>query len=117
MSATGRVPAKGKTPSNAVAKPPGAKPKHGKKTATADTQEPGVERSRVQWDDLRTEQLVDWLEDNPEDHQKLFSDLSHDVKKENRPCQVAKGSKSIFYVKMADVTTCDTYAIFSLFYS
>jgi hypothetical protein len=55
MSATGRVPAKGKTPSNAVAKPPGAKPKRGKKTATADTQEPGVERSQVQWDDLCTD--------------------------------------------------------------
>jgi hypothetical protein len=117
MSATGRVPAKGKTPSNAVAKPPGAKPKCSKKTATADTQEPGVERSRVPWDDLRTDRLVDWLEDNPEDRQKLFSDSSHDAKKENRLRRVAKGSKSIFYVKMADVTTCDTYAIFSLFYS
>jgi hypothetical protein len=102
MSATGRVPAKGKTPSNAVAKPPGAKPKRSKKTATADTQEPGVERSRVPWDDLCTDRLVDWLEDNPEDRQKLFSDLSHDAKKENRPHRVAKGSKSIFYVKMAE---------------
>ncbi|KAH9172101.1 hypothetical protein EDB89DRAFT_1851580, partial [Lactarius sanguifluus] len=56
----------------------------------------------VQWDNLCTDQLVDWLEDNPEDHQKLFSDLSHDAKKENRPCRVAKGSKSTFHVKMAE---------------
>ncbi|KAH9024121.1 hypothetical protein EDB84DRAFT_1238971, partial [Lactarius hengduanensis] len=58
--------------------------------------------SRVQWDDPRTEQLVDWLEDNPEDRQKLFSDSSHDTKQENRPRRVAKGSKSTFHTKMAD---------------
>ncbi|KAH9061039.1 hypothetical protein EDB87DRAFT_1542508, partial [Lactarius vividus] len=49
-----------------------------------------------------TDWLVDWLEDNPEDCQKLFSDSSHDAKKENRPCHVAKGSKSIFHNKMAE---------------
>ncbi|KAH9060603.1 hypothetical protein EDB87DRAFT_1547080, partial [Lactarius vividus] len=56
----------------------------------------------VHWDDFRTDRLVDWLEDNPEDRQKLFSDLSHDAKKENRPRCVAKGSKSIFHNKMAE---------------
>ncbi|KAH9159103.1 hypothetical protein EDB89DRAFT_1805889, partial [Lactarius sanguifluus] len=56
----------------------------------------------VQWDNIRTERLVDWLEDNPEDHQKLFSDSSHDAKKENRARRVAKGSKSVFHNKMAE---------------
>ncbi|KAH9057473.1 hypothetical protein EDB87DRAFT_1550096, partial [Lactarius vividus] len=56
----------------------------------------------VHWDDFRTDRLVDWLEDNPEDRQKLFSDSSHDAKKENRPRRVAKGSKSIFHNKMAE---------------
>lgn len=96
-----RAPPKSKTPSDAVAKPPSTKPKRGKKAGTVDTQEP-IERSRVQWDDLRTDRLVDWLEDNPEDRQKLFSDSSHDAKKENRPRRVAKGSKSVFHVKMAE---------------
>ncbi|KAH9008620.1 hypothetical protein EDB83DRAFT_2204551, partial [Lactarius deliciosus] len=53
------------------------------------------------WDDSRTNWLVDWLEDNPEDRQKLFSDSSHDAKKENRPHHVAKGSKTAFHTKMA----------------
>ncbi|KAH8979716.1 hypothetical protein EDB86DRAFT_2743904, partial [Lactarius hatsudake] len=56
----------------------------------------------VQWDDLRTDWLIDWLEDNPEDHQRLFSDSSRDVKKENQMHRVAKGSKSSFHVKMAE---------------
>ncbi|KAH9061318.1 hypothetical protein EDB87DRAFT_1682746 [Lactarius vividus] len=64
----------------ATAKPPSTKPKcttkQGKKLAAT----PG---------------------DNPEDRQKLFSDSSHDAKKENRPRHVAKGSKSIFHNKMA----------------
>ncbi|KAH9023311.1 hypothetical protein EDB84DRAFT_1247596, partial [Lactarius hengduanensis] len=55
----------------------------------------------VQWDDPRTERLIDWLEDNPEDRQRLFSDSSHDAKKENRTRRVAKGSKSTFHIKMA----------------
>ncbi|KAH9010590.1 hypothetical protein EDB84DRAFT_1247002, partial [Lactarius hengduanensis] len=56
----------------------------------------------VQWDNPRTERLIDWLEDNPEDRQRLFSDSSHDAKKENRMRRVAKGSKSTFHVKMAE---------------
>ncbi|KAH8992890.1 hypothetical protein EDB83DRAFT_2325243 [Lactarius deliciosus] len=49
--------------------------KQGKKlSADDDTQEPHGERgSWVLWDDTCTEWLIDWLEDNPEDHQKLFS--------------------------------------------
>lgn len=100
----------------AAAKPPAAKPrrKQGKKSgaqAGDDPQEPAEKGSRVQWDDFRTDRLVDWLEDNPEDRQKLFSDSSHDAKKENRPCRVAKGSKSVFHTKMAEyVFTADADA-------
>lgn len=65
-------------------------------------QEPPKKGSRVHWDDVRTDRLVDWLEDNPEDRQRLFSDSSHDAKKENRPRRVAKGSKTIFHAKMAE---------------
>ncbi|KAH9048751.1 hypothetical protein EDB84DRAFT_1257058, partial [Lactarius hengduanensis] len=56
----------------------------------------------VQWGDSRTDRLIEWLEDNPEDRQRLFSDSSHDAKKENRPRRVAKGAKSVFYAKMAE---------------
>ncbi|KAH9008031.1 hypothetical protein EDB83DRAFT_2532235 [Lactarius deliciosus] len=79
--------------------------KQGKKVSADDktgTQEPhGEKGSRVLWDDSRTNWLVDWLEDNPEDCQKLFSDSSHDAKKENRPHRVVKGSKTAFHTKMA----------------
>ncbi|KAH8991610.1 hypothetical protein EDB86DRAFT_2765963, partial [Lactarius hatsudake] len=56
----------------------------------------------VQWDDPCTDRLINWLEDNPEDRQRLFSDSSHNAKKENRMRRVAKGSKSSFHVKMAE---------------
>ncbi|KAH9030529.1 hypothetical protein EDB85DRAFT_1841001, partial [Lactarius pseudohatsudake] len=56
----------------------------------------------VQWGDSRTDQLIKWLKDNPKDRQRLFSDSSHDVKKENRLRCVAKGAKSVFYAKMAE---------------
>jgi hypothetical protein len=103
-----RVPPRS-TPA-ATAKPPAAKQKRatkqGKRSTKSgagdDSQDPAAERSRVLWDEIRTDQLVDWLEDNPTDRQKLFSDSSHDASKEDRPHRVAKGSKSIFYTKMAE---------------
>jgi hypothetical protein len=61
MSTTGRVPAKSKTPSNAMAKPPGAKPKHSKKTATVDTKNPllkGHEYSGMTY--ALTNPLISW---------------------------------------------------------
>jgi hypothetical protein len=110
MSNRGQAKNTTQAPSSAAAaKPPSAKPKRatkqGKKTAKSgvgDDTPDTVERSRVQWDDIRTDRLVDWLEDNPEDRQRLFSDSSHDAKKENRPRRVAKGSKSVFHAKMAE---------------
>jgi hypothetical protein len=98
-----RVPAKATA---TAAKPPSAKQKRTTKrpakSGDGDDTQDTVERSRVLWDDLRTDRLIDWLEDNPEDRQKLFSDSSHDAKAENRRRRVAKGSKSIFYTKMAE---------------
>jgi hypothetical protein len=103
-----RVPPRS-TPA-ATAKPPAAKQKRATKQGKRSTksgagdnsQDPAAERSRVLWDEIHTDQLVDWLEDNPTDRQKLFSDSSHDASKEDRPRRVAKGSKSIFYTKMAE---------------
>jgi hypothetical protein len=55
----------------------------------------------VSWNLPCTDQLIKWLEDNIEDHQKLFSDLAQDAKEENYHHHTAKGSKTCFYVKMA----------------
>jgi hypothetical protein len=112
-----RGQAKDNAPNDATAKPPRIKPKRAAATrgttgkgknsvATSgvdnEAQEAPEKGSRVLWDDARTDRLVDWLEDNPEDRQKLFSDSSQDAKKENRSRRVAKGSKSAFHVKMAE---------------
>ena len=56
---------------------------------------------RIFWTAVRTEQLLDWLEENPEDCQKLFSDSSKDAKDEGRWKHMAKGTKSEFHKKIA----------------
>ena len=56
----------------------------------------------VQWNLRRTERLVDWLENNVEDHQRLFSNLAQDAKAEKRPCITAKGVKTNFHIKIAE---------------
>ena len=38
---------------------------------------------RTSWTMARTERLLDWLEENPADRQKLFSDSTKDAKDEN----------------------------------
>jgi len=56
----------------------------------------------IMWNVNCTNQLVEWLEDNIEDHQRLFSDSAQDTKEQNCcPC-TAKGSKTSFYIKMAE---------------
>jgi len=57
--------------------------------------------SRIQWDDSRTERIIEWLEENAEDRQRLFSDSSQNARKENRAQRVAKGSKSVYYSRIA----------------
>jgi len=56
---------------------------------------------RVLWNAARTERLLDWLEENPEERQKLFSDSSKDAKEEGRRKRVAKSPKSEFHKLIA----------------
>jgi len=56
---------------------------------------------RVIWNAKRTELLVEWLENNVEDRQRLFSDSAHDAREENRRPRTAKSVKTSFHVKMA----------------
>jgi hypothetical protein len=56
---------------------------------------------RISWTTARTERLLDWLEENPVDRQKLFSDSTKDAKDEGRRKRVAKGTKSEFHKSIA----------------
>lgn len=58
---------------------------------------------KVYWekDMTRTDRLLEWLENNPSDRQKLFSDSAQDAKEENRARRVARGAKSEFHIKIA----------------
>lgn len=56
---------------------------------------------RTSWTTTRTERLLDWLEENPADRQKLFSDSTKDAKDEGRRKRVAKGTKSEFHKLIA----------------
>jgi hypothetical protein len=44
--------------------------------------------------------LLDWLDQNAEDRQKLFSDLSQDARKEQRRQHVAPGSKAVYHLRI-----------------
>jgi len=56
----------------------------------------------VKWNSQHTEWLVEWLENNIEDCQQLFSDLAQDAKDESHhPC-IAKSLKTVYHVKMAN---------------
>jgi hypothetical protein len=56
---------------------------------------------RISWTTARTERLLDWLEENPVDRQKLFSDSTKDAKDEGRRKRVAKGTKAEFHKLIA----------------
>ena len=56
---------------------------------------------RTSWTTARTERLLDWLEENPVDRHKLFSDSTKDAKDEGRRKRVAKGTKSEFHKSIA----------------
>jgi hypothetical protein len=56
---------------------------------------------RIRYTEERTERVLDWLEQNPVDRQKLFGDSTQDAAEEGRKKNVAKGNKSIFYVAIA----------------
>ena len=65
-----------------------------------DTAQPAKIR-RTSWTTARTERLLDWLEENPADRQKLFSDSTKDAKEEGRRKRIAKGTKSEFHKLIA----------------
>ena len=90
------------------------KPKHTRKQmakalhldseSSSDSEEPGPQSSKrppkaccILWTVARTEWLLDWLDENPKDHQKLFSDSSKNAKNEGQRKRVAKGTKSEFH--------------------
>ena len=91
--------------------PPSSKAKcggQGKKTTGKDGDgedaaavDPKATALRIMWNANCTDRLVEWLEDNVEDRQRLFSDSAQDAKEQNRRPRTAKGSKMSFHVKMA----------------
>ena len=56
---------------------------------------------RVLWNSKRTDLLVEWLENNVEDRQRLFSDLAQDAREEHCRPRTAKSVKTSFHIKMA----------------
>ena len=73
---------------------------------TSDSEQPQTSKQapkarRIHWNVARTEWLLDWLEENPEDRQKLFSDSSKDAKEEGWRKRVAKSTKSEFHKMIA----------------
>src|ERR1700720_619520 len=57
---------------------------------------------QITWSDLsRTDRLLNWLDQNAEDWQKLFSDSSQDARKEQRRRRVAPGSKAVYHLQIA----------------
>jgi hypothetical protein len=51
-------------------------------TDDEDTGKQTTKTFRTSWTPARTERLLDWLEENPADRQKLFSDSTKDAKDE-----------------------------------
>jgi len=77
-----------------------------RKTVDEDEEDTTVESKaappHLLWNSKRTDRLVQWLEDNVEDCQQLFSDLAQDAKEGGRRCCTAKTSKTSFHLRMAE---------------
>jgi hypothetical protein len=58
--------------------------------------------SRINWDNPRTDRLIDWLEENPSERHKLFADSIQDAQAEGHARNVAKTSKTTFYSAIAE---------------
>ena len=58
-------------------------------------------RLQVEWDNPRTNRLLDWLDQNPDDHDRLFSNSTAAAKEENRRKVTAKGTKNYYYLALA----------------
>ncbi|KAJ7233813.1 hypothetical protein C8J57DRAFT_1532137 [Mycena rebaudengoi] len=94
------------SPSKPTRAPSSRKPKAPKR-ADADVDDGKAGKSsgpHIYWDKdtSRTERLLDWLDNNPADRQKLFSDSTKDASKEGRKARKASGAKTIYYTKIAD---------------
>lgn len=99
----------------AATKPqPGSAPKRARKPSSKVVESASLDSSdeedtttqpakvrRTSWTTARTERLLDWLEENPVDRHKLFSDSTKDAKDEGRRKRVAKGTKSEFHKSIA----------------
>ena len=87
-------------------KPP-SKPRGGQAKKTANLDKEGAladskSGTHIMWNKSCTEQLVEWLEDNIEDCQRLFSDLAQDAKEEKCHPRTAKSGKHSFHIKIAN---------------
>jgi len=56
---------------------------------------------QVEWNNTRTDHLLDWLDQNPDDRNRLFSDSTTAAKEQNRHKVTAKGSKNRYYLALA----------------
>jgi hypothetical protein len=55
----------------------------------------------VKWDDDRTTRLLDWLDQHPDDRNRLFSDSTVAAKQEGRRKVTAKGNKTRYHEALA----------------
>jgi len=55
----------------------------------------------VKWDEDRTNRLLDWLDQNPDDRNRLFSDSTAAAKQEGRRKVTAKGNKARYHEALA----------------
>lgn len=56
---------------------------------------------RFTWTPERTDRLLNWLDDHPDDRLKLFSDSVQDAREQGRNRAVGKTVKGPFYVQIA----------------
>ena len=79
-------------------KPPAPK---GTQAKAVDTESFAGRCLQVQWDNMRTNHLLDWLDQNPDDCNRLFSDLTAAAKEQNHCKVTTKGSKNHYYLALA----------------
>jgi len=85
-------------PRKAQHKPPAPK---GTQAKAVDMESFAGRRLQVEWNNTRTDRLLDWLDQNPDDRNRLFSDSTTAAKEQNRRKVTAKGSKNCYYLALA----------------
>ena len=75
-----------------------------KSSDASSTSRPSGRSPRIMWDSdpLRTDRLIDWLEQHPSDRHKLFADSIQDARAEGRARNVSKSPKATLYNKIAE---------------